>query len=352
MARVHPETSTVRMEDILEETGWGLYYRVLIGITAASSFCQSIATLSITFALPLSTCDSFIIEESILNVILCFYVGKAIGGLFLSALSDTIGRLSLIPNSLMIIFGSAFLAAFAHSPPVLHVAAVLLGSGIEANRSITKIHLAEILPKNKRGYYLTLPDIFWTLGVLSMTGFAWKLSEHSIVEHISSDMRMTAWRLIFAVAGGFSIFAACASALAQPSPRFLLYKNEISAANTSMKKFYAINKSKYSESWPHQDEDVSNLINDFQINAEPDPINYIDSVFITFRKMIKTTRLLFMKRFIKTTFFFNFGQSVSLHRHYTYSHFFGQSTHLPEHQLKLPERKGHALSLSTDQQHL
>lgn len=63
-------------------------------------------------------------------------------------------------------------------------------------------------------------------------------------------MRLTAWRLMFAVAGGCNIIVACVTALVQPSPRYRLFRKQYDLAQSSLKLFYAINKSKYSETWP------------------------------------------------------------------------------------------------------
>lgn len=62
-------------------------------------------------------------------------------------------------------------------------------------------------------------------------------------------MRLTSWRIIFALAGGFSITIACTSALLEMSPRFLLFKHRVLTASLILKQFYAINKSKYGETF-------------------------------------------------------------------------------------------------------
>lgn len=126
MARVYADPSRVTMEDILQETGWGLYYKVLIGVVSACSFCQAVALVSLSFALPLGTCDPFINEATILTVDMCFFFGKAIGGFLLNTASDVTGRLWLLPNSLMMVFCSTFLAAFAHTGSTLSVAMFIL----------------------------------------------------------------------------------------------------------------------------------------------------------------------------------------------------------------------------------
>ncbi|KAL3277773.1 hypothetical protein HHI36_013115 [Cryptolaemus montrouzieri] len=301
MARVHPDSSELTMEDILDETGWGLYYKVLIGVVSACAFCQATALLALCFALPLGTCDPFMNAATILTVDMCFFFGKAIGGFLLNASSDVTGRLWLLPNSLMMMFCSTFLAAFSHSGTTLSVAMFILGSGLEANTRATKIHLAEILPKKKRGCYLTLPTFFWSFGYLLMIVCAWKLSHHAIVDHRGTDMRLTAWRLMFAGAGGCSIVVACVTALVQPSPRYRLYRKQNNMAQNSLKLFYAINRSKYSETWPHREQDIARIISDFQINTEPEPLNCTEQIRLLLRRMFKTVCLLFKKRFISTT---------------------------------------------------
>ncbi|KAK9881121.1 hypothetical protein WA026_014469 [Henosepilachna vigintioctopunctata] len=302
MARVHPESlSRLTMEDIIEETGWGLYSKVMVGVTSACAFCQAVAILALCLALPLAMCDSFMNESTVLTVNLCFFLGRAIGGFILNSMSDITGRLWLLPNSLLVIFCSAFLAAFSHSGSSLSVALFILGSGLEANIRASKIHLAEILPKNKRGFYFIIPSFFWSVGYILMIGCGWKLSQHVIVEHRGTEMKLTAWRLLFAIAGGCNILVACITALVQPSPRYRLLMKQYTLANLSLKLFYSINKSKYSETWPLREEDITGIISDFQINTERRPLNCTEQMRLLLRRMFKTVCLLFKRRFIITT---------------------------------------------------
>ncbi|XP_045466248.1 uncharacterized protein LOC123675053 isoform X2 [Harmonia axyridis] len=201
----------------------------------------------------------------------------------------------------MMVFCSTFLAAFAHTGSTLSVAMFILGSGLEANTHASRIHLAEILPKHTRGRHLMTPSFFWTLGYLFAIASAWKLSHHAVVDHRGSDMRLTAWRLMFAVAGGCNIIVACVTALVQPSPRYRLFRKQFDLAQSSLKLFYAINKSKYSETWPHREEDLKDIISDFQINTEPQPLNCGEQIRLLLRRMFKTVCLLFKRRFISTT---------------------------------------------------
>ncbi|KAJ8927735.1 hypothetical protein NQ314_019738 [Rhamnusium bicolor] len=55
-------------EDVLPETGWGLYYKFMLGMACACSFTHATAFLTIPFCIPLSTCEHGITKEILLGL--------------------------------------------------------------------------------------------------------------------------------------------------------------------------------------------------------------------------------------------------------------------------------------------
>jgi hypothetical protein len=154
---------------------------------------------------------------------------------------------------------------------------------LQANIVSIKIYLAEILPIDRRGFYVVLPDLFWTAGYFSTSGtipvsnlseillffskcatfpvfiYYFGSTNANVSEHQGMDMRLTSWRIIFAVGGGLCITMGCTSALLEMSPRYLLFKRRIITASLILKQFYAINKSKYSETFDVSQKSKSGL---------------------------------------------------------------------------------------------
>lgn len=97
--------------------------------------------------------------------------------------------------------------------------------------------------------------------VVSVFIYYFGTTSSHVNEHQGMDMRLTSWRIIFAIGGGLCITMGCSSALLELSPRFLLFRRRIITASLILKQFYAINKSKYSETF-----DVSTTFDSFSKN--------------------------------------------------------------------------------------
>ncbi|VEN43040.1 unnamed protein product, partial [Callosobruchus maculatus] len=151
----------IYFEDALPRTGWGLYYKFMLGMACAASFSQAAALSSVSFAVPLATCEHYITEGIVYAIYISLALGRALGGAVLDCLYDIYGRKHILCYSLLILFISSFAAAFAYNYYVVMIAVFLLGAALECNSSLVKVHLAEVLPKDKRGYYLSMCDCFW-----------------------------------------------------------------------------------------------------------------------------------------------------------------------------------------------
>ncbi|KAF5270971.1 hypothetical protein FQA39_LY08274 [Lamprigera yunnana] len=258
--------SLIKCQQALHETGWGLYHYFAISVACACSFAQAMAFSSIPYVIPLAICDTSISQNMILIADVCLSFGMAIGGFFLSSITDVTGRKCMIPTSLMIIFGSMFVCGFIHEPVMIVMCAFVLGSGLVANAHSAKIYLSEILPIEKRGSFLAFQDVFWTVGYIIAT-FCSYLLTLPIVEQRNKEIRLATWRIIFALLGVSSIVVACASALLLPSPRFLILLKQYPEALDTLKRMYAINNSKYSETYTSHQQDLYDCIDDFNLNS-------------------------------------------------------------------------------------
>ncbi|XP_063906166.1 uncharacterized protein LOC135124873 [Zophobas morio] len=303
MSQIRPVVSRLLyLEDALQKTGWGLYYKFLVGFSMANLFTNGFVLLCLHFALPLSACDTGLTQEDIVNIYVCFVTGKAIGGFLLCSISDSTGKRCMISKSLIITFGSCFVSAFSHNMYTLYLAAFFLGSGLQANIVSVKIYLAEILPIDRRGFYTVLPDLFWTAGYFSTSIFIYYFGTTSshVNEHQGMDMRLTSWRIIFAIGGGLCITMGCSSALLELSPRFLLFRRRIITASLILKQFYAINKSKYSETFDIHSQQLVDLISDYNINLDPEPVGMVQQTVVMIKVMIRLLRLLLRQPFFRT----------------------------------------------------
>ncbi|KAJ8985677.1 hypothetical protein NQ317_015174, partial [Molorchus minor] len=295
------EPARTYFEDILPKTGWGLYYRFMVAMACMQSFMHAMAFLSLPFCITLSTCEHLITEEILLALQVSFALGRSLGGCITNSLCDVYGRKRFLSYSLILIFLSTFTSAFAYNYYVIIFAAFILAIGLELNSCVVRIHLGEILPKNQRGFYLSLCDLFWTLGYISLSLFAILMKTPSVIESRTMDMRLTTWRMTFAICGGLSIILACAAALLEESPRYFLHVKKYYLALLTLKQFYAINKSSYGETFQVKEVDIRNIVNDYGLSIYPEPRGcaYIFEKVLFI--MAKAFLLLFSKQFLVTT---------------------------------------------------
>ncbi|XP_074034005.1 uncharacterized protein [Leptinotarsa decemlineata] len=270
MAQAIRQTPSIILyfEDILPKTGWGLYYKFMLGMACASCFTNAIASLSLPLSIPMSTCENsqMISDEIMYGIHTSFTVGRSVGGFLMNCSCDIYGRKRLMTYSLLTIFLTTFMSAFAYNYYMIICAALFLGSGLECNLAVVKIHLAEILPKRKRGFYLCFCDISWTLGYLGVSVFAVLMRNPAYVEHRAVDMRVSTWRMILALSGGFSLLLACSSALLEESPRYFIHANKGYLSVLTLKQFFAINKSSYGNSFDIKESDIRNLVQDYGLS--------------------------------------------------------------------------------------
>ncbi|XP_050498843.1 uncharacterized protein LOC126879704 [Diabrotica virgifera virgifera] len=288
-------------EDVLPKTGWGLYYKFMLGMAYASYFANSTTLFCVTVAIPLSTCETKTPKNILYAIFVSFTTGRYIGGLVLNCLCDIFGRKKFISHSLVVNFGATFIAAFAFNYYLIILAVVFLGSSFEHQKNVVKIHLAEILPKKKRGHYLAVCDLVWTLGFLLCAIITYFLIPPSYIEHRVVYMKLTTWRMLFAISGGLNLILACASSLLEESPRYFLHVGKDYLALLTLKQFYAINRSLYGNSFELKETDITNIISDYGLFYHPGDNGFIRFVIDITTLMLKTTRMLFFGPFLRST---------------------------------------------------
>ncbi|CAG9817964.1 unnamed protein product [Phaedon cochleariae] len=279
------------LEDLLPKTGWGLYYKFMLAMACANSVVNAAAFMSLFYAIPLSTCENLVTCGILWGVHISFLLGKSCGGYSSNCLSDIYGRKRMITYSLLTIFVTTFTAAFAYNYYMIIVAAFFLGSGLDNNSCTVRIHLAEILPKHKRGFYLAVCDVFWTVGYLLMSVFAVTMQRPTHVEHRAVDMKLATWRVILALSGGFSLVLACCSALLEESPRYFLHAKKEFLAVLALKQFYAINRSTYGNSFEVKDQDLRYFVQDYGLSPMPEEVGGLNSVKGAFKLCCRGTKL-------------------------------------------------------------
>ncbi|XP_018566216.1 uncharacterized protein LOC108907156 [Anoplophora glabripennis] len=252
-------------EDVLPRTGWGLYYKFMLAMACVACFSQATAFFALPFSIALSTCEYSISRNMILNLDTSFVLGRAFGGFLLSSLCDIYGRKRLMTHTMLLIFISCFIAAFA----------------LETNYCVVRVHLTEILPLNRRGFYLAICDLFWSFGYLFVSLLGIFLKDPLMTETSAVDMKLAYWKMMFAIAGGLNLTVACATALLEESPRYFLHIKKYYLALLTLKQFYAINKSSFGEYLEVKEADVAHITDRKYPSIYPEPHGCDDSQMAT-----------------------------------------------------------------------
>ncbi|KAK9685096.1 Major Facilitator Superfamily [Popillia japonica] len=288
---------TNNIEKAVLRTGFGLYHKFLIGLTALSYFSEAIILTTLMYVIPLMACDIPLSENMIISVNVVYSIGEALGGFAFCAMSDIFGRKYLIPILSALIFASTLACSFVHGSMFLFIFLMCLGSGLSANTSIMKIHLAEILPMYRRGMYLVFVNMFWTCGYFISTAMAWGFSPLA-ARYYNKDARFFTWRVMCALSSIFSILIGCASNLIKPSIRFLLYSKRHKEALNTLKEVYAINNSKNSEDFKLNEITLHNQIHDYGIFKNIPIRVYFEHMCALIKTAHSATVLLISKKFV------------------------------------------------------
>lgn len=92
--------------------------------------------------------------------------GALVGTLAAGSLADKLGRRLIIGVSCIIFILGIFLMVLAHVFQMLLLARLLLGMGIGVNGVAIPLYVAELVPSEDRGKYVTFFQLFLTLGIV------------------------------------------------------------------------------------------------------------------------------------------------------------------------------------------
>ncbi|KAF7286743.1 hypothetical protein GWI33_004366 [Rhynchophorus ferrugineus] len=264
-------------EMYLKNAGWGFYNKIILSMTCICSLINSITFVSFPLSLALSSCEPLSIPKPfILKIFATFYFGSAFGSIIMASLCDRYGRKKYLIYGLICTFMSTFASAFAYSLYIINIAAIFLGVGLETSRLTSKLLLGELLPKERRGFYLVLYDAIGIFGYVLATVLVILLETPTVLGGKNHPHSLSSWRIILAVCGGMNLVLACACALLEESPRYFLHMNRNYLAFLILKQTYAINKSSFADYFEVTEEEMKGLIKGYNMNYI-EPMSILDT---------------------------------------------------------------------------
>ncbi|WP_337860413.1 MFS transporter [Ferroplasma sp.] len=117
-------------------------------------------------------------------------IGAIIGTIIVGYLSDLIGRRRVYLSTLLFFILFDMISAFSVNFYMLFISRVLLGIVLGAEYPVANSYIAEVTPSEKRGFYLAMATVFFSIGSISS----------AIVAVFMFPFGNIGWRLMLGVA--------------------------------------------------------------------------------------------------------------------------------------------------------
>ena len=157
-------------------------------------------------------------------------IGMFFGAIMFGALTDRIGREKMYALDLAVLVGACGLSAFVAEAWQLVVLRFIIGLAVGADYPIATSLLTEFTPKNKRGYWIGVSGLAWSVGAM----FAFLLS--FILVHVSGGYGLWRWMLFSGAIVGIVVVLLRRGI--PESPRWLASRGRIEEADQVMKLVY------------------------------------------------------------------------------------------------------------------
>ncbi len=94
-------------------------------------------------------------------------IGAIIGALVIGYIADLVGRRRVYLSTLIFFIILDVISAFSNTFMLLFISRILLGIVLGAEYPVSNSYIAEISPDEKRGFYLAMATVFFSIGAIS-----------------------------------------------------------------------------------------------------------------------------------------------------------------------------------------
>jgi MFS transporter, VNT family, synaptic vesicle glycoprotein 2 len=254
--------SRADFETAIEQTGYGKFHYILLGICGLVSTSEEMDVISMSFILPSAQCDLDLNTHTKgwLNCII--FVGMMFGAYFWGSLADSLGRKKVL---IVISFGNALCivaSSFSQNYELFMLFRFLNGAALGGAGPVIWSYFAEFQPKHKRGSMLSFMAAFWTIGNLLVASLAWLIIPTDIGFE-SHDFVYNSWRIFLVICSLPSFIVAILLMYLPESPKFLLSCGRFEEALAIFRGIYVTNTGNDASMYP-----VKELLIDDQLRAE------------------------------------------------------------------------------------
>ncbi|CAM9747263.1 unnamed protein product [Chrysoparadoxa australica] len=171
-----PRPAKLTVDQGIDLCGTGPFQRTALLICGLAFLSEATETTLLSF-IGLCTQHKWDLSRGEVGLLLSsVFVGQFLGAIIFGVASDHCGRKRTFGAAVTLIAVAGFLGALAPSYMYLLVLRALVGVGI-GGLFIPFDLLAEVVPTQSRGRYLSFADFFWTFGSIAMVLLAWAALE-------------------------------------------------------------------------------------------------------------------------------------------------------------------------------
>jgi MFS family permease len=164
--------ATYTVEGAVDAIGFGWFQVKLVSVVGLVFVADAMEVNLLSFLGPVVQCEFGVSPEAESLLTTLVFVGMMLGSYIWGVAADRYGRnramLGSVAISLLFGIGTAFATNFL----MLLVMRMGVGAGI-ASFSVAFAYFMEYVPTRSRGFWGLTVEVFWSLGVVLETGFAW-----------------------------------------------------------------------------------------------------------------------------------------------------------------------------------
>lgn len=152
------------------------------------------------------------------------FLGQLIGNLIAGYIADRLGRRYAFQITMLIWGLGSFLAAGATGVVTLMVFRLIIGIGVGGEAPVAQAILSEIIPADKRGFYISFMEGFWAVGFV-ISG----ILSYTVLPYLG-------WRGVFVAVGILSLVIFWVRRIIFESPRWLVDQGRYDEADAVLTK--------------------------------------------------------------------------------------------------------------------
>lgn len=260
----HDDVGPMRadFETAIEQTGYGKFHYILLGICGLVSTSEEMDVISMSFILPSAQCDLNLNTHTKgwLNCII--FVGMMFGAYVWGSLADSLGRKKVLIVISYMNAACIVASSFTQNYELFMLFRFLNGAALGGAGPVIWSYFAEFQPKHKRGSMLSFMAAFWTLGNLLVASMAWLIIPTDIGFETEGFV-YNSWRIFLLICAVPSFIVAILLMYLPESPKFLLSCGRFEEALAIFRGIYVTNTGNDPSMYP-----VKELLIDDQLRAE------------------------------------------------------------------------------------